>query len=236
MTELQGLIETDRLATLSVNGSGSLFWDGVADIYTSVYIWIPVAFIAILLILRNINSKQILFVLLMIALTILCCDQLASSVFKPLFHRLRPTRDPFILDMIDTVNGYRGGLYGFFSSHAANSFGIAVLFMWLVRDLKFGLSVGIWAALNSMIRTYLGVHFVGDILTGAIVGTLVASIIYGIYTALSKNSHKKVSHNSNLLYTPSGFMKTDISVFLCFLYGTFSVILMGSCITQSFIL
>ena len=231
MTELQGLIETDRLATLSVNGSGSLFWDGVADIYTSVYVWIPVAVIAILLILKNVDSKRILFVLLMIALTVLICDQLSSSVFKPVFHRLRPTHDPFILDKVDTVNGYRGGLYGFFSAHAANSFGIAVLFMWLVRDIRFSLAVGVWAALNSYIRTYLGVHFVGDILTGAIIGTLVASLLYWIYNSLTVKT-KKASHNSNLLYTQSGFMKSDISVFLCFLYGTYSVILIGSCITQ----
>ena len=231
MTELQGLIETDRLATLSVNGSGSLFWDGVAGLYTSVYVWIPVALIAIILILRNIDSRKIIFLLLAIALTVLICDQLSSAVFKPLFHRLRPTHDPFILDKVDTVNGYRGGLYGFFSGHAANSFGIAVLFMWLVRDIRFSLAVGIWAALNSYIRVYLGVHFVGDILTGIIFGSLIASILYWIYKTLTVNI-KSSSHNSNQLYTPSGFMKSDISVFLCFLYGTYSVILIGSCITQ----
>jgi len=234
MTELQGLLETDRLATLSVNGSGSLFWDGVADIYTSVYVWIPVAIIAILLILRNIDSKRILFVLLMIVLTVLICDQLSSTVCKPLFHRLRPTHDPFILDKVDTVNGYRGGLYGFFSGHAANSFGIAVLFMWIVRDVRFCWAVGIWAALNSYIRTYLGVHFVGDILTGAVIGSIVASILYWIYSALTVK-FKRIPHNSNRLYTRSGFMKSDISVFLCFLYGTYSVILIGSCITQGFV-
>ena len=64
MTELQGLIETDRLATLSVNGSDSIFWDGVADIYTSVIVWIPLAIFAILLIIRNINPKRLILALL----------------------------------------------------------------------------------------------------------------------------------------------------------------------------
>ena len=61
MTELQGLIETDRLATLSINGSESLFWDGVANIYTSALVWIPLALFAILLLVRNIDPKKLLF-------------------------------------------------------------------------------------------------------------------------------------------------------------------------------
>ena len=231
MTEAQGLIETDRLATLSVNGSDSLFWDNVADIYTSVYVWIPLAIAAIFLIIRNVNPKRILFVLLMIALTVLLCDQLSSSVFKQLFHRLRPTHDPFILNMVDTVNGYRGGLYGFFSGHAANSFGLAALFLWLVRDRLFSLSVGIWAIANSVIRTYLGVHFIGDILVGAIVGSLIGSFTYWLYLLVSRKDRKYLNvHKSSLLYTKSGFMRSDVFVFLCVLFGTYSLIMIGACI------
>ena len=231
MTEAQGLIETDRLATLSVNGSDSLFWDNVADIYTSVYVWIPLAIAAIFLIIRNVNPKRILFVLLMIALTVLLCDQLSSSVFKPLFHRLRPTHDPFILNMVDTVNGYRGGLYGFFSGHAANSFGLTALFLWLVRDRLFSLSVGIWAIANSVIRTYLGVHFIGDILVGAIVGSLIGSFTYWLYLLVSRKDRKYLNvHKSSLLYTKSGFMRSDVFVFLCVLFGTYSLIMIGACL------
>ena len=233
MTELQGLIETDRLATLSVNGSESLFWDGVANIYTSAIVWIPLALFAILLLIRNINPKKLLLVLFMVALTVLLCDQLSSSVFKPLFHRLRPTRDPFILNVVDTVNGYRGGLYGFCSGHAANSFGLAALFMWLVRDRWFSMSVGIWAIINSLIRTYLGVHFVGDILVGAILGSIIGSLTYWVSYMFTRkdNSHRTV-HNSSLLYTRTGFMRSDVFVFMCVLFGTYTVILIGSCITQ----
>lgn len=234
MTELQGLIETDRLATLSVNGSESLFWDGVADLYTSVIVWIPLAVFSILLIIRNVNPKRLLLVLILVAVTIVACDQLSSAVCKPFFHRLRPGRDPYILDMIDTVNGYRGGLYGFFSGHAANSFGLASLFLWLVRDRWFGLAVGIWAIINSLIRVYIGVHFVGDILVGAIVGGIIGSIIYWIYNIISRNDRDRVYniHGSSLLYTKSGFMRSDVFSFMCVLFGTYAAILIGSCITQ----
>ena len=235
MTELQGLIETDRLATLSVNGSESLFWDGVANLYTSVIIWIPLALTAIFLLIRNIDAKRLILVLFILALTVLLCDQLSSSVFKPLFHRFRPTRDPYILDKIDTVNGYRGGLYGFISSHAANSFGMAVLFMWLVKDKWFNISVVIWALINSFIRIYLGVHFVGDILAGIIAGCIIGSLTYWIYSLITrKDRTRRPIHDSSLLYTKSGFMRSDVFSFLCVLFGTYSFILIGSCITQGF--
>ena len=230
MTEAQGLIETDRLATLSVNGSDSIFWDGVANLFTSVIVWVPLALAAILLIIRNVNPKRVLFVLLMVALTILLCDQLSSSVFKPLFHRLRPTRDPFILNMVDTVNGYRGGLYGFFSGHAANSFGLAALFIWLVRDRLFSLFVGTWAIINALIRTYLGVHFIGDILVGAIAGSLIGCFTYWLYLLVSRKDRDYLSvHRSSLLYTKSGFMRNDVFIFLCVLFSTYLVILIGAC-------
>ena len=231
MTEVQGLIETDRLATLSINGSESVFWDGVANMHTSVFVWIPLALTALLLLIRNINPRRLLLVLAMVALTVLLCDQLSSSVFKPMMQRFRPTWDPYILNMVDTVNGYRGGRYGFFSGHAANSFGLASLFMWIVRDRLFSLSVGIWAIANSLIRVYLGVHFVGDILVGAIVGSIIGSLTYLIYRTASRNDRYSV-HDSNLMYTSTGFMRSDVFVFLCVLFGTYSVIMIGSCIIQ----
>ena len=231
MTELGGLIETDRLATLSINGSDSLFWDGVAGLYTTVIIWIPLAITAIYILINNIPPKKLLLVLLMLVVTIVLCDQLSSSVFKPLVHRLRPTRDPYILDMIDTVNGYRGGLYGFFSGHAANSFGIVTFFIWLVRDKWFSISVLIWATANSLIRTYLGVHFLGDIIVGAIVGVLIGSLSYWIYYLIA-NRDKGLSYKkrySSILHTESGFMRRDVFLFLGVLFGTYSVILIGGC-------
>lgn len=104
MTELlQSLIEIDRMVTLSINGSDSLFLDSVAGIFTSIYIWIPLALAAIFLILRNIIPQRLILVLFMVVLTVLICDQVSSSFCKPFFHRLRPTHDPHLINMIDTV-------------------------------------------------------------------------------------------------------------------------------------
>lgn len=232
MVEVNSLIETDRLATLSVNGSESLYWDGVATIYTSIWVWIPLALTAIFLIIRNVQSKNIIWALLAMALTVVLCDQLSSGLFKPMFHRLRPTRDPFILDMVDTVNGYRGGLYGFFSGHAANSFGLAVLLMWLIRDKWFCISAGAWALINSLIRVYLGVHFVGDILVGAIAGCLIGTAVYWAFRLITNKSNQHNYSVSSLVSTSTGFRKSDVFLFMSVLFGTWAVILTGACITQ----
>lgn len=233
MSEVQGLIETDRLATLSINGSDSLYWDGVACVFTSFITWIPLAIIAIYVLLRNVKSKRIVLVLFLVALTVLLCDQLSSSVAKPMFHRLRPTRDPYMLDLVDTVGGYRGGYFGFFSGHAANSFGMAALLAWFVKDKWFTVSVFLWAIINSLTRTYLGVHFAGDIIAGAIAGCIVGSMVYLIYHIVTrKDVLRRSFHDSNLIYTKSGFLRSDVLAFQCVLYATYSVILIVACIKQ----
>lgn len=225
------LNETDLLATLSLNGSDSLFWDGAVHLYTTIYIWIPAAIALLFLIIRNTRHEQLLLVLSMIGLTILLCDQLSSSVFKPLFERYRPTRDYDVLHLMDTVNGYRGGKYGFFSGHAANSFGIATFIALLIKNKHLTISITIWAILNVLTRTYLGVHYVGDILVGTVAGIVVALLVFWLYKTLTKNSYK-YSHRESELYTSSGYLRRDIAVFLVVLYSTYLLILFIALIMQ----
>ncbi|MBO7247709.1 MAG: phosphatase PAP2 family protein [Bacteroidaceae bacterium] len=225
------LNETDLSATLSLNGSDSLFWDGAVHLYTTIYIWIPTALALLFLVIRNTRREQLLLVLLMIGLTILLCDQLSSSVFKPLFERFRPTRDFDVMHLMDTVNGYRGGKYGFFSGHAANSFGIATFVALLVRNKHLTISLLIWATLNILTRTYLGVHYVGDVLTGTLVGVLIAFMVFGLYKTITKRGYR-YSHRESELYTSSGYLRKDIAAFMVVLYSTYLLILFIALIMQ----
>lgn len=229
---IQNLIEWDREVTVSLNGSDSLFMDNFAWLHTNPWFWIPLAVVAIFVIIRNIQPKKLIFALAAIVLTVVICDQLSSSLCKPLFERLRPSRDLMILDSIDTVRGYRGGLYGFFSGHAANSFGLAVLFALFIRNWVLSVGIISWATLNAYIRVYLGVHFLGDVLTGAVVGTLVAVIIYLIYKLLTERSvnYNGKSRLNRTLFTNTGFLIIDVTMLLIVLFSTYSVILIGSCV------
>ena len=121
------------------------------------------------------------YILAFVALIVLCSDQLSSSVIKPLVCRERPTHNVDIQDQIHTVNGYVGGLYGFVSSHAANSFAIAIFLSLVIKNWLFSFTIFLWAIINSYTRIYLGVHYFGDVLCGAVVGIIIALILYKLY-------------------------------------------------------
>jgi undecaprenyl-diphosphatase len=76
------------------------------------------------------------------------------------------------------VRNYRGGLYGFISSHAANTFGLATFTALLFKKHWFTFTIFAFAVINSYSRIYLGVHFISDVVAGALLGIAVG---YGIY-------------------------------------------------------
>ena len=112
---------------------------------------------------------------LAVALTVALSDQIASSLIKPLVCRLRPSHAEHFVAYV--LNGHRGGMYGFVSSHAANSFGVAVLLILLSRNRLVAASMLLWAAVVSYSRIYLGVHYPGDIICGALVGVAMAFVV-----------------------------------------------------------
>lgn len=111
--DIQQYIALDKELLLNLNGSNSLFWDGFMWVATSTYIWIPTAIILLYIIIKNNKIQETLLTIAMIALVITLADQIASGVCKPYFHRFRPTQDPDIMYIVDIVNGYRGGRFGF---------------------------------------------------------------------------------------------------------------------------
>ena len=111
--DIQQYIALDKKLLLNLNGSNSLFWDGFMWVATSTYIWIPTAIILLYIIIKNNKIQETLLTIAMIALVITLADQIASGVCKPYFHRFRPTQDPDIMYIVDIVNGYRGGRFGF---------------------------------------------------------------------------------------------------------------------------
>ena len=133
MTDIQQLIEADKELLLSLNGSDSLFWDGFMWTVTDTRTWILAMVVLLYVVFKNNRFSQGVVITLMVGLCVLLADQLASGLCKPFFARFRPTQDPELMYMVQTVNGYRGGLYGFISSHAANTFAVAMFLSLLVR-------------------------------------------------------------------------------------------------------
>jgi undecaprenyl-diphosphatase len=225
MFNIEQLIEIDKYLLLALNGSNSLFWDGCMTVYTTTIVWIPLAIVLLYVLIKNNNINTFLLLVVIIALVFVLTDGITSTICKPLFERFRPTRDPELMYIVDVVNGYRCASYGFMSSHAANSFGIATFAMLLIKNRALSVSLAIWALLNCYSRIYLGVHYPGDILGGTVVGILTGVLMYRLYKLMCKKIRNAGSCDwISTQYTKSGYLVSDVHLLLITLYGTFTAI------------
>jgi undecaprenyl-diphosphatase len=87
--------------------------------------------------------------------------------------------------LIDTVDNYRGGNYGFFSAHASNTFSIALFFSLLMRRRWLVVTLVCYSLVNCWTRLYLGVHYPGDITVGLIWGSIVGYCVYRLYCKIT---------------------------------------------------
>lgn len=156
------------------------------------WIWIP--FYAILAYrLYKEHPEHFFSMLIFIAIAIALSDQLSSAVIKNSVMRLRPCHDPSISSGVHLVNGYCGGMYGFVSSHASNAFALfSFLFFLLKRkNKKLHWIILSWAILVSYSRIYLGAHFPGDVLCGALLGFLLGFITWYAFKKLVERFQKE---------------------------------------------
>ena len=229
------IIDFDKYLLLAMNGSDSIFWDGCMKVYTTTAVWIPLILVLLYILLKNNSLKDFLLLLLFVALVVTFTDALSSWICKPFFARWRPTNDPELMYLVDVVDGIRGGKYGFTSSHAANSFGIATFLLLLVKNRALTVSLIVWAAMNAYTRIYLGVHYPGDILGGTLIGVTVGWGIYRLYRFVLK--HQKHNIHRDWIsdqYTKTGYSVSDIYLFLIVMYGTFVAIPLISFLTFAY--
>lgn len=141
------------------------------------HIWIPLyVFLVIQLYLKDKWKFYVPLVCVIIVITL--CDQTTSSFMKPFFERFRPCHEPNIAGLVNVIHGC-GGKYGFASSHAANTIGLAFFFHFIFRN-KYTWILIAWAVLVSYSRVYLGVHYPGDVLVGGTLGWFFAWLMYQV--------------------------------------------------------
>lgn len=178
---LEKILDYERDTFFLLNGSDSAYLDRFMWLFSGKAVWLPLAAFILFVLVYKKNWREWLLILLAITLVITLADQFASHLCKPLFTRFRPTHHPDFMNEVRTVFDYRGGRYGFMSSHAANAFGFVTFMALLMRDRLFGWTLFLWALVTAYSRVYLGVHFISDIVPGALVGTLFGYLVYHLY-------------------------------------------------------
>jgi undecaprenyl-diphosphatase len=170
--------------------------DKFVMLFTGRFIWIPMYIALAWGLWRSYGTKKTLICLVAIGLTITFADQLCATFIRPFVERLRPANlgNP-VHRFVHVVNGYRGGMYGFPSCHAANTFALASILMFITHNRRLTVFIYTWAVLNCYTRLYLGVHYPGDLIAGAAVGTLVAFVMWWLLCRVVK--HEKLASDRN---------------------------------------
>lgn len=182
MKERLNQLDTDLF--LWLNGHFAPWLDPIMVWVTQRNSWIP--FYALLIgWLAFRYRKQAIGMVLTLAAAVALSDQTASALLKPLTLRLRPCHVPELQPLIHPVLEC-GGQYGFASSHASNSFALA-MGLWLlighrVPALKW---VFLWALVVSYSRIYVGAHYPLDVMAGAGIGVVMATLSYLIYRQIN---------------------------------------------------
>lgn len=176
----------DRTLFLFLNGLHALWLDPIMFFISKPLVTLPFIIWFFWLIVSKNKAKESFFILLLLILTITIADRLSVIAFKNIFLRYRPTHNVEIEQLVHTVNSYKGGLYGFVSSHAANMFALTTITWLVLQNKPIRIAILVWTILVCYTRIYLGVHYPADIICGALLGIAVAFGMHFLYKRIRK--------------------------------------------------
>ncbi len=194
---IESILEFDKQLFIYLNGLGSQpfdwIWMGLTHVLSNSTVYV----LCLIYLIYKSGIKNSTLILGIGLLLILTTDQ-STNFSKDMVQRLRPCYDPSLEGMMRLVKQSCGGKYGFFSGHASNSFGLAVLFGLIIKNYSKWISIFLIliASLIAYSRVYIGVHYPIDILVGSAFGSICGYLFFRLYQWLQlkialSNSIKK---------------------------------------------
>lgn len=182
---IEWLESIDRTIVLTVNSWHTPFLDQLFWVISMRATWIPLYLLILIICWLCFGWKKTLAFTGIVIGTIVVADLTSVYLFKELFQRYRPSHHALLTEklhfyQINPNEYYKGGMYGFVSSHATNFATVTVLVGLTLRPYfpKFIWFLGSILLLVCFSRLYLGVHYLSDLIAGACWGATLASIVY----------------------------------------------------------
>ncbi|MBE6230276.1 MAG: phosphatase PAP2 family protein [Bacteroidales bacterium] len=182
---LDAIVEFDKGLMLSINGCTNALLDFLMPLISHKYTGIPIyaGILALIIYQWRKSPKTIIIMVAAVLLTFALCDSLSVALFKQTVQRLRPAWDPEIGHLVRMLE-YKGGQFGFVSSHASNLFGLATVTSLIVKKRWYTIFIYLWAAAVGYSRVYVGKHFPLDVICGALFGMLVGYLVFKLLVQL----------------------------------------------------
>lgn len=175
----------DRAIVEAVNGWNSPFLDEFMWIVSGKLTWIPFYLLLVFLYIRKTNILRGGVFLVCAIVAVALADQISVKLFKEVFERYRPSHHALLTDklhfyMFENGEFYKGGQFGFVSSHAANFFAVVAFAFFALKQYynRIFIPLFLCAALVGFSRIYLGVHYLSDVFVGGLLGIILAWIVY----------------------------------------------------------
>ncbi len=172
--------QLDQQLLLFINSLHSPFFDKIMWSISAEWFPIPFYVLVVVLLFKFLGWKHALIAILVIAASVGLADLISNEVFKHTIQRYRPTHHLELMDKVHVVNDYRGGMYGFVSSHSANMFAFATCSLLFIKQKWVTILLLTFAIVVGYSRIYLGVHYPLDVVGGAMVGASVAGFLVAL--------------------------------------------------------
>jgi undecaprenyl-diphosphatase len=175
---LQTLKEWDRELFIWLNNLGIEQYDSFWIFVTQIESWLPLFLFFFILIFYFYGLKKgfvvIFFLLVSFSLTLTF-----TNLVKEYVARLRPNNLEALSGLIRILQ--KPTNYSFFSGHASSSFAVTTFVALCIRKHSKWIYLSfLWPIIFVLSRIYVGVHYPSDLFVGALVGTLIAFLIYWV--------------------------------------------------------